>query len=390
MKNRILRYLKHIFGTITVLLILGVITVVALNGTFDFGDNPLKLNLENEGPYVFFETDSTLNVNYIKGNKTDGFYLDQKEYAINEEIPTSCYFPLDDSRFNFTLNSNFKIPNSTYSDNEPILAVSDIESGYKAFRDFLIINKVIDINLNWTFGKRHLVLVGDFMDRGFSTTQVLWFIYKLEQDAKKQGGHVHFIIGNHELYNLQGKFKSASYKYNGVASILGKQQHNLYDDNAFLGRWMTSKNTLELINRHLFAHGGIHPNFANYDVSIDEVNHINRANYRKAFFPKPKETVAQLITSSRKGISWYRGYFNEDLSQEDVEKGINRFNGKAVVVGHTLQWNVNKLFNGKVFAIDVKHPKDYNKNWPFKKSEGLLITNDEYFQVLASGEKKQL
>ena len=228
------------------------------------------------------------------------------------------------------------------------------------------------------------------MDRGFSTTQVLWFIYKLEQDAKKQGGHVHFIIGNHELYNLQGKFKSASYKYNGVASILGKQQHNLYDENAFLGRWMASKNTLELINGHLFAHGGIHPDFANYDITIDEVNHINRDNYRKAFFPKPKETVEQLITSSRKGISWYRGYFNEDLSQEDVEKGINHFNAKAIVVGHTLQWNVTKLFNGKVFAIDVKHPKDYSKHWPFKKSEGLLITKGKYFQVLANGDKKQL
>jgi len=174
MKKRILRYLKHILGTIIVLLIVGVITLVSLNGTFDFGDNQLKLNLENEGPYVFYETDSTLNVNYIKGNKTDGFYLDQKEYAINEEIAASCYFPLDGSTFNFTLHSNFEIPNSTYSDNEPILAVSDIESGYKAFRDFLIYSKVIDTNLNWTFGKGHLVLVGDFMDRGFSTTQVLW------------------------------------------------------------------------------------------------------------------------------------------------------------------------------------------------------------------------
>ena len=390
MKKRILLYLKHIFVTITVLLIIGVITLVSLNGSFDYGKNPLNINLEYEGPYVFYETDSTINVNFIKGNKTDGFYLDQKEYAINEEIPTSCYFPLDSSTFNFTLKSNFTIPNDTYSDNEPILAISDIESGYKTFRDFLINSKVIDINLNWTFGKGHLVLVGDFMDRGFSTTQVLWFIYKLEQDAKKQGGNVHFIIGNHELYNLQGKYKSAAYKYNGVASILGKQQHNLYDENAFLGRWMTSKNTLELINEHLFAHGGIHPDFASYDITIDEVNHINRDNYRKAFFPKPEETIEQLITSSRKGISWYRGYFNEDLSQEDVEKGINQFKAKAVVVGHTLQWNVTKLFDGKVFAIDVKHPKDYNKNWPFKKSEGLLITEGKYFQVLANGKQKQL
>lgn len=390
MKKRILRYLKHVFGTISVLLIVGVVTLVALNGTFDFAHNPLKLNLEKEGPYVFYKNDSTLNVNYIRGNKTDGFYLDKTTHHTNDEIPVSSNFLLDNSSFNFTLKSEFKIPKATYSDNQPILAISDIESGYKSFRDFLITNKVIDEKLNWVFGKGHLVLVGDFMDRGFSTTQVLWFIYKLEQEAEKHGGNVHFIIGNHELYNLQGKFKSASYKYNGVAAILGKQQHNLYDENSFIGKWMASKNTLELINGHLFAHGGIHPDFANYDITIDEVNQINRTNYRHAYFPKPEETVEQLILSSRKGICWYRGYFNDDLSQEDVEKGIDKFNAKAIIVGHTLQWNVTKLYNGKVFAIDVQHPKDYSKHWPFKKSEGLLITEGNYYQVLTNGDKEEL
>ncbi|RIV37322.1 hypothetical protein D2V08_01345, partial [Flagellimonas lutimaris] len=79
-------------------------------------------------------------------------------------------------------------PLDTYDDNGRILAISDLESGYRAFRDFLINNKVIDQDLNWIFDDGHLVLVGDFVDRGFSTTQVLWFIYKLEQDAEKKGG----------------------------------------------------------------------------------------------------------------------------------------------------------------------------------------------------------
>ena len=38
------------------------------------------------------------------------------------------------------------------------------------------------------------------------------------------------------------------------------------------------------------------------------------------------------------------------------------------IVGHTLQWSVKKLFKGKVFAIDVKHPKDYNANFPPRSS----------------------
>ena len=390
MKKRIITYFKNVLGTILVLLTIGIIVVISLNGSFDYGDNPLNIYLEKEGPYVFYDTDSTLNVNYIRGNKTDGFYLNKTNYPNNIQIPATCQFPLEGSSFSFEIVSNFEIPQHTYLDNHPIIAISDIESGYRTFRDFLISNKVIDQQLNWIFNDGHLVLVGDFMDRGFSTTQVLWFIYKLEQDAHKQGGQVHFIIGNHELYNMQGKFKSASYKYNGVASILGKQHHDLYNKNSFLGKWMSTKNTMEIINGHLFAHGGIHPDIASYDISIEQLNQINRDNYRQSFFPKPEENVAQLILSSRKGICWYRGYFDDDLSQEEVEKGLEKFNAKDITVGHTLQWKVKKMYDGKVFAIDVKHPKDYSENWPNKKSEGLLILDERYYRVFANGSKLEL
>ena len=390
MKKRVISYLKNILGTLLVLFIVGVITLLALNGSFGYGQNPLATHLDGEGPYVFYDTDSTYTVNYIRGNKTDGFYLDKKSYATNEAVGATCYFPLDSSSFSFTLKSEFITPKVSYTDNQPILAISDIESGYKAFRDFLMANKVIDTNLDWKFGKGHLVLVGDFIDRGFSSTQVLWFIYKLEQEAKKQGGQVHFIIGNHELYNMQGKYESASYKYYGVASILGKQPHDLYNQHSFIGKWLTSKNTLERINGYLFAHGGIHPDLANYAITLDQVNQINRDNYRYSYFPKPKESVEQLVLSNKKGICWYRGYFEDDLSQENVEKGIDKFDAKAIVVGHTIQRRVKKLYDGKVFAIDVKHPKDYNKNWPNKKSEGLLIKNGKCFRVLANGDKIKL
>ena len=66
------------------------------------------------------------------------------------------------------------------------------------------------------------------------------------------------------------------------------------------------------------------------------------------------------------------------------------FNAKAVIVGHTLQSKVNKTFNGKVIGIDVHHPKDYHKNWPNGKSEGLLVKGDSYYRVFASGDKKEL
>ena len=99
-------------------------------------------------------------------------------------------------------------------------------------------------------------------DRGPSTTQVLWLIYQLEQAARAQGGTVHYILGNHEIKNLQGNFQAADKKYQFVATVLGKQQIDLYGEKSLLGRWLASKNSAELINGHLFVHGGLHPKLA--------------------------------------------------------------------------------------------------------------------------------
>jgi len=390
MKKRILRYLKHILSTLLVLGGIAVAFGLYHGASLHYADHPLMYIIGNEGPYVFYENDSILNVNYVKGNKDDGFYVDKKEYAINSEISTTSYFQIDSTSFEFKIKSDIKIPKTTYDDGNPIVAVSDIEGGYKAFRDFLINSKVIDANLNWTFGKGHLVLVGDFVDRGWSVTQVLWFIYKLEQDATEQGGFVHFIIGNHELKNMQGNYRASAEKYLGVANILGKVQSELYNPNSFLGKWLSSKNAIELINGNLFAHGGIHPDVADSKLTLNEINQVIRSNYYKPYYPKKEKTIEQLLTSTKTGICWYRGYFKDDLIQEQVDRGLNKFKAKSIVVGHTLQSKVNKTYNGKVIGIDVHHPKDYHKNWPSGKSEGLLIENNKYYRVFADGDKKEL
>lgn len=390
MKENIIRYFKHLFGTIAVLLIIGIAIVLFLNGNVHYADNPAKKNWKNEGPYVFYDTDSLLGINYISGNKKEGFSSTQYKQKTSDSIKLKCYFNLDSSSFDFTIQTNTEIPKCIYNDGHKVMAISDIESGYKTFRDFLIHNKVINEKLEWTFGKGHLVLLGDFVDRGNSTTQVLWFIYMLEQKAEKYGGKVHYILGNHEIKNLQGNYAKASLKYFYAAAILGKQQYELFDSNAVLGRWMNSKNTLELINGHLFVHGGIAPKITTFNTNIAEINDIIRKNYRQAHYPKGVENLEQLLTSTTKGPSWYRGYFYDDLTEKEIEKGLHLFNAKAVVVGHTVQRKVKAMHKRKVFSIDVNHPKDYRKSFPFKPSEGLLIEGENYYRLLHDGKKIKL
>ena len=390
MKKRIIRYLKHILSTILVLGSIAVVFGLYHGASLHYADNPLMYKIGNEGPYVFYKNDSILNVNYVKGNEEDGFYVDKKEYSIDSEVSITTSFQIDSSSFDFKIKSDIKIPKTTYNDGNPIIAVSDIEGGYKTFRDFLINTNVIDVNLNWTFGKGHLVLVGDFVDRGWSVTQVLWLIYKLEQEAERKGGFVHFIIGNHELKNMQGDYGASAEKYLAVVNILGKVQSELYNSNSFFGKWLSSKNSLEKINGILFAHGGLHPEIAASKLGLDEINQLVRNNYYTPYYPKMESTTESLLTSTKTGICWYRGYFKDDLSQEEVEKGLNKFNAKSIVVGHTLQSKVNRQYKGKVIGVDVKHPKDYHKNWPKGESEGLLIEHDKYYRVFADGKKEEM
>ena len=381
--------LKHFFITFTILFILVVAFGIYHGAEAVYDEDRLAYKLDKEGPHIFIEGDEVV-VNYVRGGKAEGFYNDKKVYPSDSDISAKAYFMLEGQEIDFKVSPNINIPPSIYEDNHPILAISDVEGGYKSFRDFLIAHGVINDALNWTFGKGHLVLVGDFVDRGNSVTQVLWFIYKLEQEAKKYGANVHFIIGNHEIKNMQENFNSASEKYLYIASIIDKKQSDLYGEDSFLGRWMASKNSIESINGRLFVHGGIHPKISEFDYTLEEINLIVRKNYRKHYYPKRDSNNEDFLVSSKTGPSWYRGYFKDDLSQEDIEKGLDKFGAQAVVVGHTLQWSVKKLYQGKVFAIDVKHPKDYRSGFPSKSSEGLLIESENYYRLLSDGTKEPL
>ncbi|MEO0469335.1 MAG: metallophosphoesterase [Bacteroidota bacterium] len=392
MKKRIIRYLIHIVATLFGLLLIGLAILLSENGAIHYGDNPAGMNWENDGPYVFFDGDSSLSLQYVQGNQDDGFYVRSRQYDADSTFNASCYVNLDSTKFDLVIDrKQIRTPPTSYDDEGRIFAVSDIESSYRTFRDLLIAHGVIDEQLQWSFGKGHLVLVGDFVDRGFSTTQVLWFIYKLEQEAEKQGGKVHFIIGNHEIKNMQANFEAASPKYAYIAYILGRQQHELYNQQSFLGRWLAQKNTMERINGYLFVHGGIHPEVAGIDLNLTEMNQLIRSKYHQGYYPKPEASAEQLLRSTYTGPAWFRGYFKgEALSQKEVEMGLNAFEAKAVIVGHTIQSTVKRHYQGKVVGIDVQHPNDYHKNWPSRESEALLIEGGRFYRALANGGKEEI
>jgi hypothetical protein len=385
----ILTYVWHFLVVLLMLAIVAAGIGFSQGASFHYGDTVTAYSVDKEGPHVFQQGDQWL-VQTLHGNRGDGFRVEERRHALDETLSLEITFPRDGSRFNVQATPEFTSPPTRYQDGQPILAISDIEGNFGTFRDFLIAAKVIDANLDWTFGKGHLVLVGDFVDRGPSVTQVLWLIYKLEQSARQHGGHVHYILGNHEIKNLQDNFDAAHDMYSTAASILGRNQAELFGENAFLGRWLHSKNTVEVINGTLFVHGGLHPKLGESSHTLDDINRIVRTWYRRKWYPRRNAGDDELLLNPKTGPSWYRGYFKDGLTQAQVVQTLARFDATSVVVGHTLNSRVKAMFGNKVFAIDVKHPWDYRIGFPPRRSEALWLEGNAAWRVMDDGSRTRL
>jgi len=386
-KSRLVKILIRALSGLLILVLALLFIGNLLGARVHYADNPLAQNWDGEGPYVFFSDDGGLSIQHLEADEAGGYAAKEAQTTFDASPRVTCHYPLDSTSFEVALGTEFETPPSVHDDGNKIFAISDIEGNYAALRNFLVGGGVIDEDLRWTFGAGHLVLVGDVVDRGYFVTQVLWLIYKLEQDARSQGGQVHYIIGNHELKMMYGDYGVTDPKYAEVAELLGKRQLDLFSSESFLGRWMASKNSVERINGVLFVHGGLHPDVADLDLDLDAVNQrIRRSYYR----PVDPDASDHLLIARDTGLCWYRGYFKDDLKQDQIDGVHERFNATAVVVGHTLQKRVNRQYEGKVVAIDVAHPNDDHKLWPEGHSEGLLIEDGVFYRVLEGGAREAL
>lgn len=306
-----------------------------------------------------------------------------------DTIPNLSITSTSGKIFKITEFNNNSIPPYIYNTEEKIFAISDIEGDFDKFIQILQRNKVINDSLNWNFQKGHLVLLGDFFDRGDDVTATLWLCYKLEAEAKKAGGQVHFILGNHEQMNLQGNIKYVQPKYKALAQKLNIPYKEFYGKNSELGRWLRSKNSIEIINNILFCHGGISPNFIKNKESIETIN----KNILKAIehFDISKEVNTNDTFYKYLNMEsplWYRGYF-EDWSyykkstQSEVDAVCNHYKVQKVIVGHTTVEEIKTHFNGKIIGINVKRHYDNTKNKP----SALLIENNKFYAVNELGGK---
>jgi hypothetical protein len=89
-----------------------------------------------------------------------------------------------------------------WSEVSRLVVMPDIHGAYQEFTELLKATGVVDDSLAWSAGDTHLVSLGDLLDRGPDSRQVMDLLMRLQREAPNSGGRVHVLHGNHELMNL--------------------------------------------------------------------------------------------------------------------------------------------------------------------------------------------
>jgi len=369
------------------------INAIILAGLFAYGMQPDSNNKDQlqkmpfapvtiDGPYVLYRNDSVF-VNYIEDDggtktvKTENLPATAKNsisFQVNTDIPGKT--------FSVQLKQKLATEKSEYNGIKKMLVLSDIEGNFAALRTLLQGNGVIDDNFNWTFGKDHLVLVGDFVDRGTMVTEVLWFIYMLEEKAKTAGGYVHFILGNHEIMNMSNDLNYVNERYIQHAQLMNKPYMQLFGADAELGRWLATKNTVERIGKTLFMHGGISGYMNQMAIPLKDLNDMTRSFYTDTTY-QYKDQRLNIIYSDF-GPFWYRGYYKAPRATiEQIDSTLNIYGVNQITTGHTIiSTEIRSLYNGKLYDTDVHHAEG--------QSEALLIDDKKFMRVNNKGEKFEI
>ena len=300
--------------------------------------------------------------------------------------------------FKVKLRNNYATADHIYKRPEKLIAISDIEGNFIGFYSFLISNKVIDQQGNWIYGKGHLVLNGDFVDRGNQVTQVLWLIYKLEQQAETARGKVHYILGNHEIMMLQGNVSYANFKYIEAAKRISgvkfwdQATRSLYAENTELGTWLRSKNIVERIGENLFVHAGMNIRHVNENLDIKKLNQIAKANYGKPYTNNFINATEEMTLSGIYAPYWDRSlamdfknkmlYFlnnvkAKETTQLDLEKICRYYQVSRIIIGHSIVNDIRTDYDGKVIKIDVHHGTSMRSG----KTKGIILQGNRAIKV---------
>jgi len=272
-----------------------------------------------------------------------------------------------------------------------IIAIGDIHGDYSLMIKTLKLGNVIDEDGEWIGGDTVVVQVGDQLDDcrplneldrcdmkknnfGGREKDILHFYTELDRKARKKGGRVISLIGNHEIANIDGDFRLVSQKgFEEFKKFTGPITGIEYDiktgyegrDLAFeKGRGEYAKFigctrvSFVIIGNFLFVHGGLFKNFlsqiglTNTREGLIKFNEqiknwiFGKSNISNEYFKHDSIFYDRYMGNLKSNKS------DNDEECKDIKKLLESFEVGHIVIGHTPQFTNNLPLNGTCYIND--------------------------------------
>lgn len=339
-----------------------------------------------DGPYVFWENDHQAVLTYYERVKEKNItHLFEKTFEIDSNVLKVKGILWDTNTYH--IERSYNPQPSKIKMKGGIFVIGDVHGRMHALQKLLINNQIIDSKLNWTFGNGHLVFLGDVFDRGSMVTETLWFIHELQYKARKQGGNVHLLLGNHEIMTIDGNHNYLNDKYLYFSQFFSKYYKSFYNNNSEIGKWLRNLNSIIEINGNLFSHAGISPQMDSLKISIDSINNFVRS-YLNSTIDSSNIGVLNNVLGLH-GPFWYRGYRDFlEHTQEQLDFFVKTYlkdNGlKRMIIGHNEYAEIKPMFDNKLISIDVYINESGNS------MQGLLINQEHLYICYSDGRKEAI
>ena len=140
-------------------------------------------SLTADGPYILYSIDGSARVISVNGEG----HVSDTTYAT---LPRDYSFEVvsHDGKHRFPVSLHH-VERPAWHSPQPdkLFVLSDPHGDLDSMVSLLKSWGVIDGDYRWSYGRNHLMVIGDVMDRGNDATQILWLLYKLEHEAAVSG-----------------------------------------------------------------------------------------------------------------------------------------------------------------------------------------------------------
>lgn len=302
-----------------------------------------------------------------------------------------------------------------FPDVERVVALGDLHGDFTAYEEIMLAAGLRNPKGKWIGGRTHLVQTGDITDRGPDSKKIYDDLFKLAKQAKRKGGQIHLLIGNHEMMNIMGDLRYVtSGEYEAFREKDSEKKLKAYFDRLVASQifdaemvekelteeqiyeeWLKTHPpgfiehrlawglggeyyeriiqfpSLVKINGVLFTHAGISAAYA--ASSLEEFNALV-----KQAIEKNDEAAFDLLFAEDAPL-WYRGLAeNGDEEIPNLDAILENLEAEMIVLGHTPTGGIvlPRLSRGRVILNDVGLGDYYGGSRAF-----LLYEDSTWFGV---------